>query len=218
MLLCALRTGLRFGELAGLQWGDLDFTGRFIDVRRSLHDGGRVELPKNKRIRRVDMSRQLAEELRRLKVSRAEEALAKGWAQIPEWIFCNEDGKPLWKSDFERRVFHRIFAKAGLRRIRFHDLRHTFASRLLQNGESPAYVKEQMGHHSIKVTVDIYGPLVPGANRGAVDRLDVTGRNSRATSAAGDEGGCYVSGGGKMVELRGLEPLTPRLPALCSPN
>jgi integrase len=39
MLLCALRTGLRFGELAGLRWGDLDFTGRFIDVRRSLHDG-----------------------------------------------------------------------------------------------------------------------------------------------------------------------------------
>jgi hypothetical protein len=79
-------------------------------------------------------------------------------------------------------------------------------------------VKAQMGHHSIKVTVDIYGNLVPGANRGAVDRLDVTGRNSRAISAAGDEGGCYLGGREKMVELRGLEPLTPRLPALCSPN
>ena len=74
---------------------------------------------------------------------------------------------------------------AGLSvRIRFHDLRHTFASRLLQNGESPGYVKEQMGHHSIKVTVDIYGHLVPGSNREAVDRLDVTGRNPRATSGA----------------------------------
>jgi integrase len=92
MLLCALRTGLRFGELTGLQWGDLDLTGRFIEVRRSLHDGGRVELPKNKRIRRVDMSRQLGEELQRLKASRAKEALAKGGAQIPEWVFCNEDG------------------------------------------------------------------------------------------------------------------------------
>ena len=46
---------------------------------------------------------------------------------------------------------------------------------------SPAYVKEQMGHHSIKVTVDTYGHPIPGANKAAVDRLDVTGRNPRAT-------------------------------------
>jgi integrase len=78
-------------------------------------------------------------------------------------------------------------AKSGLRRIRFHDLRHTFASRLIQNGESLVYVKEQMGHHSIQVTVDIYGNLVPGVNRPAVNRLDEEGggatiRNPDATS------------------------------------
>jgi hypothetical protein len=61
---------------------------------------------------------------------------------------------------------------AGLRRVRFHDLRHSFASLLLQNGERLTYVKEQMGHSSINVTVDIYGHLVPGGNRQAVDRLD----------------------------------------------
>ena len=78
-------------------------------------------------------------------------------------MLCNEEGKPLWKSNFERRAFHKTLASAGLRRVRFHDLRHTFASRLIQNGESLAYVKEQMGHQSIKVTVtvDIYGHLVP---------------------------------------------------------
>jgi integrase len=59
----------------------------------------------------------------------------------------------------------------GLRRIRFHECRHTYASLLLQNGESPTYVKEQLGHSSIKITVDIYGHLVPGANRQAVNRL-----------------------------------------------
>jgi integrase len=58
-----------------------------------------------------------------------------------------------------------------MRRVRFHDLRHTFASLLLSNGESPTYVKEQMGHSSIQVTVDIYGHLIPGGNRQAVDRL-----------------------------------------------
>ena len=71
-----------------------------------------------------------------------------------------------------RKLFDRLLVDAGLRRGRFHDLRHTFASLLLQNGESPTYVKEQMGHSSIQVTVDIYGHLVPGGNRQAVDRLD----------------------------------------------
>jgi integrase len=83
---CALRTGLRLGELLGLQWGDRDFAHRFIEVRRSLHDGGRVELPKNNKVRRVDMSPQLAEELQRLRLERAREALARGWGQGPDWF------------------------------------------------------------------------------------------------------------------------------------
>jgi integrase len=49
--------------------------------------------------------------------------------------------------------------------VRFHDLRHTFASLLLQNGESVLYVKDQMGHSSIQVTVDLYGHLIPGGNK-----------------------------------------------------
>ena len=62
--------------------------------------------------------------------------------------------------------------KAGLRHVRIRDVRHTFASLLIQNGESLAYVKEQMEHHSIQLTVDVYGHLVPGGNRQAVDKLD----------------------------------------------
>jgi integrase len=53
-----------------------------------------------------------------------------------------------------------------------HDLRHTYASLLIQAGESLAYIRDQMGHHSIKVTVDIYGHLAPGGNKEAVDKLD----------------------------------------------
>jgi integrase len=71
-----------------------------------------------------------------------------------------------------RKLFNRLLVDAKLRRVRFHDLRHNFASLLLQNGESLTYVKEQMGHSSINVTVDIYGHLVPGGNRQAVDKLD----------------------------------------------
>lgn len=61
---------------------------------------------------------------------------------------------------------------AGLRRIRIHDLRHTYASLLIHAGESLAYVRDQLGHHSISVTVDIYGHLAPEGNKEAVDRLD----------------------------------------------
>ena len=72
--------------------------------------------------------------------------------------------------------------EGGLRRVRFHDLRHTFASLLITHGESLAYVKEQLGHSSIQITVDLSGHLVPGANRNAVDRLaEATGRNLAAT-------------------------------------
>jgi integrase len=65
-------------------------------------------------------------------------------------------------------------------------VRHTFASLLIQQGESLAYVKEQLGHHSIQMTVDVYGHLVPGGNRQAVDKLDglenATIRNPDATA------------------------------------
>jgi integrase len=71
-----------------------------------------------------------------------------------------------------RKVFNKLLTAAKLRRVRFHDLRHTFASLLFQQGESPVYVKEQMGHSSIQVTVDIYGHLISGGNRQAVDKLD----------------------------------------------
>jgi integrase len=69
-------------------------------------------------------------------------------------------------------VFYGLLTKAKIRKVRFHDLRHNFASLLLQNGESPVYVKEQMGHSSIQVTVDLYGGLIPGENKQTVDRLD----------------------------------------------
>jgi integrase len=59
-----------------------------------------------------------------------------------------------------------------MRRVRFHDLRHTFASLLLQQGESLPYVKDQLGNSSIQMTVVVYGHLVPGSNRQAVDKLD----------------------------------------------
>ncbi len=91
---------------------------------------------------------------------------------MPEWVFTQPNGKPLTATTAANRMFHRCLDKAGLRRVRFHDLRHSFASILIQQKESLAYVKEQMGHHSIQMTMDLYGHLAPDGNKSAVDKLD----------------------------------------------
>jgi hypothetical protein len=91
-------------------------------------------------------------------------------------------GKILDPDNLYHRLFLPVLAKAGIRKIRLHDLRHTFGSLLLQNGASIVYVKEQMGHSSIQVTVDIYGHLIPGANVSFVDRLDEMPADEAKTS------------------------------------
>ena len=106
-------------------------------------------------------------------------------------------------------MWNPLLRRAAVRRRPFHQLRHTFASLLIAQGESLAYVRDQLGHHSIKLTVDTYGHLVPGSNRQAVNRLDdvhrldtkrnevsgATGRNPGATETAAVELALVKSGG-----------------------
>ena len=83
-------------------------------------------------------------------------------------------------------MFAPLLEKAGLRQIRLHDLRHTYASLLIGQKESLAYIQQQRGHASIQTTVDVYGHLVEGGNRSAVDRLDVVIRKPDASEAPGE--------------------------------
>jgi len=170
LFLCAVRTGLRMGELLALRWEDLDFHGRFIEVSRS-YTHWTITTPKSGESRRVDMSKELAHVLQDLLLERQVDAGATK-TEVPPWLFCSETGGLLHPHNLRDRVFYGLLKKAELRQVRFHDLRHTFASLLLQQGESPVYVKEQMGHSSIQITVDCYGHLIPGGNKQAVDRLD----------------------------------------------
>ncbi len=182
------RTGLRLGETLALQWDAIDWHGGFLEVRHAYcHTSRRLQTPKNGKTRRVDMSRQLTETLKALLVERKKETLKNGWREVPPWVFVNEAGGMIDGDNLRHRAHRGILKKAGLRHVRLHDLRHSFASFLIQNGESLAYVKEQLGHHSIQITVDTYGHLVPGGNRQAVDRLDdpadATIRNPGATNS-----------------------------------
>jgi integrase len=184
-MLCAFRTGMRKGELIALKPMDVDLNGRFIEVRRTFYRG-RITPPKGNEPRRVDMSIQLTNALDELIGKRKAEALTRELqkpiaerrkpeevinAVMEGWLFTTPVGTQLDPSNM-RKVFHALLTKAELRRIRFHDARHTYATLLIQQGESLAYVKDQLGHSSIQITVDTYGHLVPGGNRQAVDRLD----------------------------------------------
>ena len=178
LLLMAVRAGLRRGELVALQWGDIQLgadekhSDRFILVQ---HNYVRREhtTTKSKKSRRVDLSRELRRVLIELRDKRLLEAYLNGKNNVSdELVFRSPGGTILDPDNLYHRVFLPVLAKAGIRKIRLHDLRHTFGSLLLQNVAAIVYVKEQMGDSSIQVTVDTYGHLIPGANVCFVDRLD----------------------------------------------
>ena len=179
LFLTAFRTGMRMGELLGLKWRDIDFHNKAIDIKRTFKNG-QINKPKNGKSRRADMSKQLLHTLKILRTKRNKEALAGGTGKIVDVIF-HRKGEHMAQNSL-RYIFKRLLRKAELRDMRFHDIRHTYASHLLSNGHSPVYVREQMGHHSISVTVDIYGHFMPSGNRDAVNSLDTSTQPS-ATQA-----------------------------------
>jgi integrase len=169
----AALTGMRRGEVAALQWDDIDWHGKFIVVQRNEWLG-RILSPKNGKTRRVDASDQLLAILQEHRRSMAAESLRLG-RPMSEYMFENEAKKDEDRGGFSSgylwEVFKKILKKAGMRSVRLHDLRHSYASALIANGESLAYVRDQLGHADISMTVNKYGHLVPGANRDAVNRL-----------------------------------------------
>ena len=174
----ALRTGMREGELLALEWGQIDFAGGYIQADRSL-SCGKVRPPKSGKIRRIPLSPFLAETLVTLKNVQTAEASYQGQSLSPR-VFCTRNGRHLDPGTV-LDALHRCLDRAGLRRVRFHDLRHTFATRLIANGTSLAYVRDLLGHSSSQITVDVYGHLCPSGSRKAIEDLDATGRNLCAT-------------------------------------
>ncbi len=132
----------------------------------------------------MDLSRELRAVLIEQRDKRLLEAFLEGRNNISdELVFPSPDGSILDPDNLYHRYFVPVLTRAGIRKIRLHDLRHTFGSLLIQNGASIVYAKEQMGHSSIQVTVDIYGHLIPGANVSFVDTLDAeSGQHGETTT------------------------------------
>jgi hypothetical protein len=141
---------------------------------RSNHVRGSFVTTKSGKERRVDLTRELRRVLLDLRDVQMLEAFKSGKEKVSGLVFPSETGRPLDGVNLYYRDFLPCLRAARLRRVTFHALRHTYASLLIQGGASLAYVKEQMGHSSIQVTVDIYGHLIPGANIAWADALDFT--------------------------------------------
>jgi integrase len=171
LFLTALRTGMRLGELVALQPGDLDFNGGFIEVRRSC-SRGRITTTKSGKIRRVDMSKELLSDLKNYLLMRKKDSLRNGWGEPPEFLFYNENGGMIDINNLRKRIFYKCLEKAGLRRIRIHDLRHTYATLRISKGDNIVDVSKQLGHHSVKITLDTYCHWMPGSKKSEVDELD----------------------------------------------
>jgi len=168
----AVTTGMRQGEIFGLQWDDVDLDAGTLSVRHSLEEvKGKLTLkvPKTKSGRRnIKLSMISVQALR----DRWALAMQEDATGVP-FVFCDTDGNPLRKSNFERRVWKPLRKLARLpETVRFHDLRHTSASWLLKAGVSAKVVQERLGHADVRVTLNTYSHVMPGMQDEAADKFD----------------------------------------------
>ena len=173
----AVKTGMRQGEILALRWPDLDFERRVAEVRRTVRhlprQGFVFSEPKSRMGRRsVSLPASLVEELRSLKASQAEGKLLLGSDyQDAGLVFCRSTGLPRYATTLKRQ-FGRLLASSGVPGVRFHDLRHSHATLMLQQGIHPKVVSERLGHASIQITLDTYSHVLPGLQDAAAERLD----------------------------------------------
>ena len=198
-LLCRLRTGMRAGELLALQWGDFNWQRRFVQVQRNLVRGV-LTTPKNHQRRRVDLSHQLTAALRLWRRQQRAVWLAAG-RPFPDWVFSSVTGTALDESNV-RKALNRILDGAGVHRRGPHQMRHTFASLLLQEGAPITYVSQQLRHRDPSITLRVYAHWLPDASTATlVNRLDdaVSDGTQTAPATLDDEVQRAVSGLNSVV-------------------
>ena len=159
-----LTTGLRRGELLGLKWSDIDLEKGDLRVQRQIGriDGKIIEMPlKTKNAYRTlplsaDAISVLMQQRRKTGNS--------------EWVFPSPTGGPM-SPDSVLHMLHRVLKRAGLPKVRFHDLRHTFATLALQNGVDIKTVSGMLGHFSAGFTLDTYAHVTTSAKREAAKTM-----------------------------------------------
>ncbi|AUN16101.1 site-specific integrase [Clostridium botulinum] len=182
LFLTALDSGLRQGELFALTWNDIDFNNKCITVNKSFKSikniktnkyENIIQTPKtDKSIRVVPIPSRLTDKLKQHKLSQKTQRLKM--ANLYEnnnLVFCNKFGKYLDSGNVLKK-FKKILKDNKLEVRKFHDLRHTYATRLFELGEEPKTVQTLLGHSNISITLDTYTHVLDNLKEKAVSKLD----------------------------------------------
>jgi integrase len=159
----ALFTGCRAGEILGAAWKYIDWDSGEFNVRRAFREGHFQEPKTRTSYRSIALPAFLLKELRAWRL-----ACPKSPHDL---IFPNLDGRPMSYSNLITRGFHPARKRACIRKIRFHDLRHTFASLMISNGEDIVSVSRLMGHANASFTFNVYCHMLPRKRDPIGDRL-----------------------------------------------
>ncbi len=177
VVLFTLSTGMRRGEVFGLRWRDVDLDKGIVTINQTLiytPQTGCVfkDNTKNDKTRTVVIPPLIIELLKKHKVEQAKQKLQMGPNYTDfDLVFCRPDGKPR-HPDSISRWFSRYAKRKGFEEVTFHKLRHTHVSYLMEQGIIIKAVQERVGHSSSRVTMDIYGHLVPGYQEQMREKID----------------------------------------------
>lgn len=169
----AVTTGMRQGELLGLKWTDLNLkaTKASVTIMRTLDPSRCPVVAKDTKTPWSRRTIQLAS-LAVVALRDHQKRMLTEGNRASEWVFCNTEGNPYYRANLVRRSFEPLLKKAGVPRIRFHDLRHTAASLMLARGVNIKIVSQILGHKDVKITLDRYGHILPSMQEQAVAAMD----------------------------------------------
>jgi integrase len=178
LITLAAFTGMRQGELLGLKWEDIDWEAKQIHVQRTFTKGRFFATKTKTSNRRIDLAPTVMTDLKKWKLASGKNELGL--------VFSNEAGQPMNYSNMMNRHFFPALKETGLPRVRFHDLRHTYASIMIEQGENLKYIQSQLGHSSPTVTLNVYAHLMKPANQEAACRLEkaIFGDGSKTVAEA----------------------------------
>ncbi len=180
-------TGMRQGEVLAVRWSDVNLDNGTLRVERALEyipgEGIRFKTPKTARSRRtVTLSNSLVRALRRARAAQAQRRLSMGEGYgDQDLVFATQTGRPLSPRNVLRE-FGKLVDRAGIPKIRFHDLRHTYATILLNEGVPISVVSERLGHSTPTTTLNVYAHVLPNVQQALADKLDAILGDEQATA------------------------------------
>ena len=163
--------GVRPGEACGVQWTDFDAVGQRLRIERAITKTGRVKGIKTGEDRDVDLSPRLVAAMVDLQAALEAEAMLAGKDSIDPWVFATKPGTPP-SPHRVAKTFRKVLALAGLPHFRLYDLRHTYASHLIEQGADIAYVSRMMGHAKMTTTLLFYAHWFKQGDRTHIERME----------------------------------------------